>query len=514
MTTAVLIFPNTLNDSLWEQPGTKYLLEIPSFFKDSRRNIKPNKLRLVYHRATMKLKLQQFPQSKYLSYSDLQGPTDTTKLQEILKNDQITSLIVPDPTDIRLYEELQQMGLPIKWIESPLFLRSLNDLLQYEKFLGDGSAPVENNAIVEMYTDNNKFAGKQIRHDKWYNYWRKQTGILMDNGQPQGGQYSFDKDNREPLPQGFELPDMPNPYQSAAEEAVITQAWNYIEGLFPDHIGGNKLIFPVSTSGWEKWLEQFLQERMTNFGTYEDALINLETNPQYFLFHSGVSTGLNSGLLTPQKVLDAVLQGNFPLGSTEGFVRQLMGWREYTRWVYLRFSRQIRTSNFLDNKRRLNEKWYKGTLGVAPVDDAIKYGIKSGYLHHILRLMIIPNFMNLCDIVPEDCYRWFMEFSCDAYDWVMILNTYAMAMFGDTHFTTKPYITSSNYIIKMSNKRYQKGDWGDIFDALYTNFLHNKQNKLKELGGRTSQVLWPYNRLGEEKKQARLDLAKTYLEKL
>ena len=208
----------------------------------------------------------------------------------------------------------------------------------------------------------------------------------------------------------------------------------------------------------QEWFEQFLMLRFHDFGTFEDAIVRDE----HFLHHSVLTPMLNVGLITPQEIIEkavAFAEGNqLPINSLEGFVRQIIGWREFIRGMYEVKGSYSRTRNFWGFKRKIPESFYSGTTGIEPVDVTITKVLKTGYCHHIERLMILGNFMLLCEFDPDEVYTWFMELLIDAYDWVMVPNVYGMSQFADGGlFATKPYISGSNYIMKMSN--YKKGEW-------------------------------------------------------
>ncbi|MBL7876504.1 MAG: cryptochrome/photolyase family protein, partial [Cyclobacteriaceae bacterium] len=187
------------------------------------------------------------------------------------------------------------------------------------------------------------------------------------------------------------------------------------------------------------------------------------------------------GLLTPGEIVEAVLKYSakhaIPINSLEGFLRQLIGWREFIRGVYGAKGSFQRTKNYWNFDRPIPKSFYDGTTGIEPVDTTIRKVLKTGYCHHIERLMVLGNFMFLCGFHPNAVYRWFMELFIDAYDWVMVPNIYGMSQFADGGLmATKPYISGSNYILKMSN--YKKGDWCEIWDGLYWMFIYKHQKDL------------------------------------
>jgi deoxyribodipyrimidine photolyase-related protein len=233
--------------------------------------------------------------------------------------------------------------------------------------------------------------------------------------------------------------------------------------------------YPISRIEAFEWLENFLQHRLRDFGPYEDAIVKGEV----FLNHSVLTPMLNVGLLSPREVIDRTLQyaaeHEVPMNSLEGFIRQVMGWREYIRMVYEWKGRIERTKNYWGFNRKIPVDYWMGTTGIAPVDDTIRKVRETGYCHHIERLMIVGNFMLLNEFDPNEVYRWFMELFIDAYDWVMVPNVYGMSQFADGGLmATKPYISGSNYVMKMSN--HGKGDWQETWDILFWRFIDNHRS--------------------------------------
>ncbi|MGL5849315.1 MAG: FAD-binding domain-containing protein, partial [Phycicoccus sp.] len=219
-------------------------------------------------------------------------------------------------------------------------------------------------------------------------------------------------------------------------------------------------------------LREFVAERLAEFGPYEDAV----STRHPFVFHAAITPALNCGLLDPREVLDAVLEGaedqGVGLPSLEGFVRQLIGWREYMRATYHLYGRRMRSSNHLRHTRSLAPGWWDGTTGLDPVDHVIHGVRERGWAHHIERLMVAGNAMCLLRTDPAEVYEWFMAFFVDAYDWVMVPNVYAMSQFAaGTGITTKPYVSGSNYLRKMTD--FGPGEWRDDWDALYWTFVED-----------------------------------------
>ena len=315
-----------------------------------------------------------------------------------------------------------------------------------------------------------EFAGDRSRllMADYYKLQRRRSGILIDaDGKPEGGKWSFDESNRRKLPKDVQPPDIaPAPHSRHVEDAI-----GIVERHFADHPGrAAEFWWPATREQARKWLQSFLDERLAQFGPYEDAMSKRSAT----VFHSALSPTLNIGLLTPREVVDAVLERytsqDLPIESIEGFIRQVIGWREFVRGVYRVYGDEQESRNFWGHERELTDDWYRGTTGIEPLDDAIKASLRLGWAHHIQRLMVIGNLMTLCEIHPSSAWRWFMEMYVDSSEWVMGPNVYGMGIFSDGGlFATKPYICGSNYILKMSD--YGKGDWCDTVDGLYWRFI-------------------------------------------
>jgi deoxyribodipyrimidine photolyase-related protein len=259
-------------------------------------------------------------------------------------------------------------------------------------------------------------------------------------------------------------------------------------------------------------LDEFLKSRFEKFGIYEDAIVTKET----VLNHSVLSPMLNIGLLTPHKIIDKALEigkdKNIPLNSMEGFIRQVMGWREFIKIVYEREGTKQRSTNYWKFTRKIPPCFWNGTTGISPIDNTIQKILKTGYCHHIERLMVLGNFMLLCEFDPDEVYRWFMEMFIDAYDWVMVPNVYGMTQFADGGLmTTKPYISGSNYLMKMSD--YEKGEWQAIWDGLFWRFMHEHRNFFLK-NPRLGMLVGTYDKMIPEKQLAHLKQANNFLKKL
>ena len=305
----------------------------------------------------------------------------------------------------------------------------------------------------------------------FYESQRKKLSILIDdNKKPKGGKWSYDEENRKKTPKNVTFPMI----QKGSSSVHIESVKKLVKKKFEHHFGSTENIwFPVKRDEVHRWCDEFISSRFSLFGDYEDAIDNRSD----FLFHSGLSPFLNCGLITPKEILDKIkeVESLIPINSYEGFVRQVIGWREFIRGIYNHFDDRQQNENFFNHKRKLNKNWYNATTGIDPLDDAINQVDRLGYTHHINRLMVIGNVMLLCQVDPKEVYKWFMEFFIDSSDWVMGPNVFGMSQFSDGGiFATKPYFSGSNYIRKMSH--YPKKEWCKTMDALYWRFIDDNKD--------------------------------------
>ncbi len=305
----------------------------------------------------------------------------------------------------------------------------------------------------------------------FYEAQRKRLNILVKDNKPVGGTWSFDAENRQALPKDLKTPELPKFKfdQNTLDVAKI------IDQEFPDHPGKSKDYWlPVNRDQARAWLKSFLKDRLYDFGPYEDAIAQHSD----FVFHSVLTPFLNCGLLTPDEVVTTTLayseKNKIPLGSLEGFLRQIIGWREFVRGIYQNFSEKQDSENFWNHKNKLSSLWYSGESGVPPLDETLRRVQLRGYAHHIERLMIVGSLMVLLEVHPKEAHRWFMEMFVDSSDWVMGPNVYGMALFSDGGiFATKPYICGSNYLRKMGG--YANAEWCDGVDGLYWQFIKKNE---------------------------------------
>ncbi|SDD55025.1 cryptochrome/photolyase family protein [Auraticoccus monumenti] len=449
-----VVFPNQLFEAHLEAPpDTRFVLvEDDLFFRLYRFHTQ----KLVLHRASMRRFADRLRGAGFeVSVVETSADTPSTeRLADVLRGlapDRITvHEVVDDWCEQRLAEVCEAVGCPL----------DPDDVLDTPAFL-------TTNAQLQEQLGGRGGRGARPRMQHFYRWQRQRLDILVDGEQPVGGQWSFDQDNRKKLPKDVVPPELGWPQRHPA----VDEAVEWVGQEFPDNPGeADGFAWPTSHAEAGAWLEQFLQERLATFGPYEDAV----SRAHPFLFHGVLSSSLNTGLLDPadvvQRALAAAEEQQVPLASIEGFVRQVIGWREYMRGAYVLWGRRMRHRNALGHTRTLGPQWWTGETGLDPVDLVVGRVNERAWAHHIERLMVAGNAMCLLRVHPEAVYEWFMELFIDAYDWVMVPNVYAMSQFaaGDA-ITTKPYVSGSNYLRKMSD--VPKGDWTEVWDALYWHFV-------------------------------------------
>jgi deoxyribodipyrimidine photolyase-related protein len=483
---AGILFPHQLfkTSAVLENTGTIYLVEEFLFFKQ----YKFHKQKIAFHRASMKAYEEYLTDlGKTVHYIEaIDEKSDIRNLLPYIKSQGIEKVHILDPTDNWLEKRIRSAAqdLEIQWFDNPLFLNTKEELSSFFK-------PTK----------------KKFFQTSFYKNQRTDRNILMENGKPEGGKWTYDADNRKKYPKGKIPPSIGFPTKSKHHK----EAAKYVNDHFSDHYGNlsDFIIYPIDHKTSEEWLQQFFEFRFHEFGVYEDAIVKEE----HFLNHSLLSPLINVGLLNPKYVIDQAIEyaksNNIPLNSTEGFVRQILGWREFIRGVYEAKGTEERTKNFWNFHRKIPPSFYDGTTGIEPIDDTIKKVLKTGYAHHIERLMILGNFMVLCEFDPDEVYQWFMELFIDAYDWVMVPNVYGMSLFADGGMmSTKPYISSSNYIMKMSN--YKKGKWQEIWDGLFWTFM-DQHREFFLSNPRLGMLIRTFDKMSIDKKEQYFQNAEQFL---
>lgn len=456
-----IIYPHQLFEDVVLLKNKKVLLiEEPLFFTQYRFHIQ----KLVLHRASMK-----FYEEYLLSNNiDIEYFEDESYI-DIYKDFDIT---IYDVVDDWLYKKISANFKNLITLKNPNFLDT---------------------------NDPNRF------FNRYYINRRKELNLfIQEDGKPYGGKWSFDSENRKKLPK-----DKIVPKEILYKNMFIDEAKEYCKRF--QSVGNcDKFYYPITFDEAKENLNYFLKNKFENYGDYQDAIVKDEL----FLYHSNISSSLNIGLLSLNDIVKDVVKYDAPYNAKEGFIRQIIGWREFMLTVYKQSHIKLRTTNFFGFKNKLPKKLICSNSGLKPFDDVIKKLYYSSYNHHIERLMIVGNLFVLLEIDPNDVYAFFMMNYIDAYDWVMVGNVYGMSGYSDSgSITTKPYISSSNYIVKMSND-YKKSDhWCKIWDGLYWRFLDKYQELFKN-NHRMKMQIALLNKMDKQKLESHIKIAESFIYKL
>jgi len=440
------------------------ILEDKRYFDD----YKYNKKKLIFHRASMKYFYEYLKKSGHkVEYSE-NSLEDYTK-EKIHLMDPVNKKITNKFKNLTIYDNVK-------------FLNTT----KYNK----------------EYFSKNKFFMASFYKDQR----KKYKLLLTSSGGPEGGKWSYDDQNRKKLPKSEKVPDFKKFNSEYVKEAI-----SYVNKKYKNNYGTSENFFyPTTHEEASKWFDEFLKIRFEKFGPYEDAI----SDKEFLIYHSLLSPLLNVGLIDVNYVLDKAIQvqkkQKIPINSVEGFIRQIIGWREFIRAVYVELSEK-QINNFWKFKNKIKENFWNGETNILPVDNAIKKAIDYAYNHHIERLMVLGNYMLITEKNPHEVYNWFMTMYIDAYEWVMVPNVYGMSQYADGGLiTTKPYLSGSNYIRKMSD--YKKEDWCDIFDALYWRF-NIKYEKVISKNARLSIVGALLRKMSDEKKKRYVKIAEDHIKK-
>jgi deoxyribodipyrimidine photolyase-related protein len=491
----LLIFPHQL---FADHPGINAeisriaLIEDSLFFGDWHYPTRIHKQKIWLHRASMKRFASNLTAQsisvEYCEYNDQPNALERQLDRLFQPGDEF---VVVDPVDFILAKRLRRFGvkrkLPIHFLPTPGFINSVEDNQDYRK------------------------GKKRWFMADFYKSQRRRLNLLMDGDEPVGGKWSFDEENRKKIPKKL-LNEVPSAPKTTFDDFDF-EAKDYVEKRFPNNHGSiENLYYPTSHHSASKWLDSFLKTRIQRFGDYEDAILENES----WLWHSVLTPMLNIGLLTPNQVVKRTLKfaesNEIPLNSLEGFLRQIVGWREFIRATYEDLGVTMRSSNHWSHHRKIPDSFYQGKTGIEPLDNTIQRILETGYCHHIERLMVLGGFMFLCEFDPEEIYYWFMDLFIDSYDWVMVPNVFAMSQNADGGLiTTKPYFSGSAYIKKMSH--YKKGDWCEIWDGLYWRWIWNHAELLSK-NPRWAMMCSMAKKMDPEKRESHLRVAEQFLAKL
>ncbi|MGD1886267.1 MAG: cryptochrome/photolyase family protein [Cohaesibacteraceae bacterium] len=386
------------------------------------------------------------------------------EIERVLTAHTFDRLIVTEPGEWRVMEMMRgwedQLGVPVEVREDDRVLSSIGEF--------------------ELWAQGRK----QLRMEYFYRQMRRKTGFLMEGRDPIGGQWNFDQDNRKRLPKDLELPER----LSFAPDAITGEVLTLVADRFGDHFGDlEPFAMPVTRDDALAVLEHFIAVCLPKFGDYQDALAEGEA----FLFHSTISAALNCGLLTPGEVCEAAdaafKAGDAPLNAVEGFIRQILGWREYVRGLYWLTMPAYKERNALDAQRPLPEFYWTAETDMACIRDVVTTTRKHAYAHHIQRLMVTGNFALLAGLSPDEVNRWYMEVYADAYEWVELHNTHGMALFADGGImASKPYAASGAYLNRMGDHcgkcaydvKAKTGESACPFNYLYWDFVARNREVL------------------------------------
>ncbi len=431
---------------------------------------------------------------------DKEEPSLTSGMQGMLQKFKTNKIVVTEPGEYRILKELKtwekKFKTTVEILKDDRFFISCKDFADWAH------------------------ERKKLLMEHFYQKMRKETGLLMSkNSKPLGGQWNFDKENRQPLHQ---IIDFPRPLEFKPD-TITKKVLKEVKARFSKHFGDlEPFWFAVTRKNAEKVFAHFLADSLPHFGPYQDAMQREEA----FLYHSVISHYLNAGLLDPKKICtavhDAYLKNKIPIESAEGYLRQILGWREFVRGIYWLKMPTYSQMNFFNAKRKLPWFYWTGETPMQCLKEVIGQTRKNAYSHHIQRLMITGNFALLIGTLPQEICEWYLAVYADAHEWVELPNTLGMSQFADGgYLATKPYASSGSYINKMSNfcknchynVKLKEGKSACPFNYLYWNFLMRNQSKLKKnqrlaMAYRTLQTFTP-----SKKKKIKRD-ADTFLESL
>lgn len=458
-----------------------YLIEEPRYFTD----YKFHKLKLIYHRASMKKYYDNIINNincKYIEYNNVNND-----LYNLLNKE---STIYFNPVDHKLEKKFKTKLSKAKMIDNLNFLLTSNEVKENKS----------------KFYKNNKY-----NHDMFYKYQREKLHILMKDNKPVGGKWSYDTENRKALPDNIKIPTVPK----ITKDKYYKEALQYIEKNFPNNYGDtDEWCFPIDTKGAIKWLDVFMKKRLNNFGPYEDAV--KEDEP--FLFHSVLSPMMNIGILPDILVIKRAVKyydnNTVPIASFEGFIRQVIGWRNYVYSIYI-LEPSMYEMNIMKHKKKIDDSYWHGNTNIKPIDSIIKKIIKYSYAHHIERLMYLGNWFLINQKDPKEVHRIFMEWTIDAYDWVMVPNVMGMSQAADGgRMMTRMYFSSSNYINMMSDYKKTKNDeWWKIWDAIYYSFIDKHYDLLKS-NYATARQTAHWRKKTQKEKLELLEISNKYSKKL
>jgi len=445
--------------------------------------------------------MRQFAQSLRndgwdVRYSKLDDPDNTQSIAgELIRHAsaQVTAgIIVTEPGEWRLIDALADLPIPVHTLSDDRFIATHSDFDDW----ADGR--------------------KQLRMEYFYRDMRRKTGLLMDGDKPEGGKWNYDHDNRKPAPNDIKYD---GPLRFSPDQEVL----DLVATQYGDNFGDlTPFWFATTAQDAQKSLDHWIGYALPKFGDYQDAMLT----DQPFMYHAIIGLYLNAGLLDPlavcQQVEAAYRSGHAPLNAVEGFIRQIIGWREYMRGIYFREGRDYIGRNNLQHDRKLPPVFWGAQTKMHCMAQTVAQTAREAYAHHIQRLMVTGNFALLAGIDPKHVHEWYLAVYADAYEWVEAPNVIGMSQFADGGIiASKPYISSGNYIHKMSNYckscaygvQDKTGPDACPFNLLYWQFLDRHRDKFKG-NPRMGNMYRVWDRMDEAKRALVLAEAHAWLGKL
>jgi deoxyribodipyrimidine photolyase-related protein len=409
------------------------------------------------------------------------------EVERVCKQKNINKVVLTYPGEYRVLTDMQswqkKLKIPVEIRQDDRFLSSLDEFATWAH------------------------ERKQLRMEFFYREMRKKWHFLMDGDKPVGDKWNFDSSNRKALPKGMS-PPLPSKFEP---DAITRDILTLVAENFSDHFGKlEDFHFATTRDQALVVLHEFVAQRLIHFGDYQDAMVQGEP----WMYHSHIGFYLNCGLLTPKEVIEqaenAYRNGDAPLNAVEGFIRQVLGWREYVRGLYWLKMPDYKSENFLEATRSLPKFYWDANTKMNCLHQCVKETSENAYAHHIQRLMVLGNFALLAGLHPDEVNEWFLIVYADAYEWVEMPNVSGMILFADGGLlASKPYAASGSYINKMSNYckschykvKEKNGPQACPFNYLYWDFLDRNQEKL----GKNPRLGMPYrtlSKMSDEKRQA------------
>ena len=422
-------------------------------------------------------------------------------IQNLISENQFTHFEYQLPDEYRVDQDLIELcntiSIPSKSVDSEHFFTSRNELGDF-------------------------FQGKKtFLMESFYRAMRKKHAVLMDGDQPLTGKWNYDSDNRKKLPKDHK-PTSPLIFDNDVSEILFEINKTNIKTI--GSIDANHFLWPINREQSLELLDFFATECLSLFGSFQDAM----TPNEWSIYHSRISFSMNIKLISPKEVIDRVTlewqkrSDEIEYHQLEGFVRQIIGWREYMRGIYWNQMPDYATLNYFNNSDKLPSWFWTGTTKMNCLKEAINQSLNYGYAHHIQRLMITGNFALLAGVHPDEIDAWYLGIYIDAFEWVQITNTRGMSQFADGGIVgTKPYVSSASYIDKMSNycgscyykKAIKTGDKACPFNSLYWNFYDKNESKLAK-NPRIGMMYNVWRKMKPEDKTTLLEQADYYLKNI